>query len=103
MNLDNPELNEPFTARLLQIMESSTNVVNRVLSIDGVDDESIMAIVTRCSLIESRSLMFLSCLNDAEMEKVLKDINIDDELLFMDASEEFIKDIGEMLSQGVAA
>jgi hypothetical protein len=103
MNLDHPELNEPFTARLLKIMESATHVANKVLSMDGVDDESIMAIVTRCSLIESRSLMFLSCLHDANMEQVLKEISVDDELLFMDASEEFIKDIGEMLNTGVTA
>jgi hypothetical protein len=101
MNLDNPELNEPFTARLLKIMEASTKVANQVLSMDGVDDGAIIAIVSRCSLIESRSLMFLSCLHDEHMELALKEISVDDELLFMEASEEFIKDIGEMLDQGV--
>lgn len=99
MNLENPELNEPFTARVLGILESSTLCANRILASDSVDDESIMAIIARLSIIESRLLIFLSCLHDEFMEKAIKKMNVDDEILFMDAAEEFIKEVSEILKE----
>jgi hypothetical protein len=97
MNLDNPELNEPITARLLMLMESSTNCVHKLLDTDDVDSEIVTGVVTRCAAIEARSIVFLSCLHDPYMEKAIKDINLDQEIEFMGASELFLKEIDGLL------
>jgi hypothetical protein len=101
MNLDSPELNEPITARLLLLMESSTNCVNRLLETSGVDADIVTGVIARCGVIEARSMLFLSCLNDPGMEKAIKDINVDHEMESIAASEDFLKEVDHLLDEVV--
>jgi isochorismate hydrolase len=99
MNLDNPELNEPITARLLILMESSTNCVNRLLDTNGVDADIVTGVIARCGVIEARSMLFLSCLHDSAMESAIADINLDHEMEAIAASEEFLKEVDDLLDE----
>lgn len=99
MDIDKHELNEPFTARVLALMESATNCLSNVLSKSSVDDETIIEIVGRLSVIESRELMFLICLQHQNIEEALKDVVVGDEIEFMEASEEYIETVAEILKE----
>lgn len=99
MDIDKHDLNGPFTARVLALMESSTTCLKNVLSKTSIDDETIIEIVGRLSVIESRELMFLTCLQHPNIEEALKDVVVDDEILFMEASEEYITAIVDILKE----
>lgn len=99
MDIDTHELNEPFTARVLSLMESATSCLRDVLSKSSIDDETIIEIVGRLSVIESRELMFLTCLQHPNIEEALKDIVVDDEIEFMDASEQYIRTVVDVLKE----
>lgn len=99
MNIDNHELNGPFTARVLTLMEASTKCLNNALSKSSLDDESVIEIVARLSVIQSRELMFLTCLQHPKIDEALKDVVVDDEIAFMDASEDYIKTVNEVLME----
>lgn len=99
MNIDNHELNEPFTARVLTLMEAATSCLNNALGKSSLDDESVIEIVARLSVIQSRELLFLSCLQHPDIEEALKGVSVDDEIAFMDASDDYIKTINEVLME----
>jgi hypothetical protein len=99
MNLENPELNEPFTARALQIMEKSSLCASMTLGHNRLNEADTIGIISRLTMIESRLLLFVSCLNDTGMEKAIADMNVADEIEFMDAADEFLKEISDVLGE----
>lgn len=80
-------------------MEENTKCLNLVLSKSSLDDETIMEIVARLTMIEGRELAFLTCLQHPNIEEALKDVVVDDEIAFMDASEEYIKIVNEAIRE----
>lgn len=97
MNIEEHDKNEPFTARILDVMESSTKCAVNLLSKDSIDSESVMEIIARLSIIESRMLMFLACLHQDDIEDAVADIVTEDEIAFMSAAEAYILDVNRAL------
>ena len=91
-----------LTPRLLSLIDSSSHCAKMVVIATGdgdIDISDAQAILTRLSIIDGRSMLLLACLNVEDIEADFDAISISDEVEFMVAAEEFIKEIERTLEE----
>lgn len=93
---------ESLSARLVSLIEFSKSCVDGVLNamvIGDLDEDDAKGLIARLSVIDSRSMLLFSCLNVEQIEADFSNINLDEEIEFITASEKFITDITTILSE----
>lgn len=99
MNIINHNDNDPLTARILNLLKEQTELVKRILAVVDMDEDIVISVVARFSLIESRCLMLINCLHESSEHSKVDQLNFDHEMLFLDASEVFLGDIKMILKE----
>lgn len=97
INFENIDANDSFTKRILEIIDSSSDCAARVLDNEGVDDETVVTVIQRLNIIDSRLILLLSCLHIEELESSFSEINGNEEISFMDLAEQFIHEVNTAL------
>ena len=93
---------ESLSTRIVNLIESSKSCVDRVLDgmVTGVlDEDDTKGLIARLSVIDSRSMLLFACLNVDQIEADFSNINLDEEIEFIAASEHFITEITTILTE----
>ncbi|WP_274644025.1 hypothetical protein [Pseudomonas serbica] len=91
-----------LTPRLVALMDSSAQcakVALRALARGAIDIDDFKTIVARLSVIESRSILLIACLNVEEVKADFTEISLPDEIEFMGAAEVFLTEIQAMMDE----
>jgi len=96
---------ESLSTRIVNLIESSKSCVDRVLDgmVTGVlDEDDTKGLIARLSVIDSRSMLLFACLNVDQIEADFSNINLDEEIKFIAASEHFITEITTILTENTS-
>jgi hypothetical protein len=99
-------MNTELTQRLVSLMDSSAQCAKHTLAALAkgvIDIDDFKTIVARLSVIESRSILLIACLNVDEVEADFSEISLDDEIEFMGAAEVFLSDIKAAMDEASAS
>lgn len=93
---------ESLRTRLVNLTESAKNCVDGVLNamVTGeLDEDDTKGLIARLGVIDSRLMLLSACLNVEQIEADFSNINLDEEIEFIAASEKFITDITTILTE----